>query len=274
MGKKVLIIGLDCASPDLVFGKWKNDLRVLRQLTEEGIYGLLESTIPPITIPSWTSMVTSKNPGRLGLYGMRNRQDYSYEKMIFANSLLVKEDTLWDILSRKGKKVGLLGIPQTYPPRPVNGHMVTCFLTPDTNSHYTYPESLKAEIRSWVGEYLLDVDHFRTEEKEKLLEQIYEMTAKQFEVALHLMREKEWDFFMMVVMGIDRIHHGFWKFHDPGHSKYEPGSRYQNAIRDYYIYVDQKVGELLSSIDLKRPFSSFRITGSRPWLEGYVSTNG
>jgi predicted AlkP superfamily phosphohydrolase/phosphomutase len=114
-------------------------------------------------------MVTSKNPGRLGLYGIRNRLDYSYDKMIFANSLLVKEDTLWDILSRKGKKVTLIGVPQTYPPKPVNGYMITCFLTPDTNSNYTYPESLRDEIRSWVGEYLLDVDNFRTEEKDKLL---------------------------------------------------------------------------------------------------------
>ena len=249
MGRKVLIIGLDCAPPDLVFEKWKNDLPVLRGLMEKGVYGPLKSTDPPITIPAWTSMVTSKNPGRLGLYGIRNRLDYSYDKMIFANSLLVKEDTLWDILSRHGKKVALLGVPQTYPPKSVNGHMITCFLTPDTNSNYTYPESLKGEIRSWVGEYLLDVDNFRTEEKDKLLEQIYEMTEKQFKVALHLLREKEWDFFMMVEMGVDRIHHGFWKFHDPKHIKYEPGSKYENAIRDYYLYVDRNVGELLSHID-------------------------
>ena len=249
MGRKVLIIGLDCAPPDLVFEKWKNDLPVLRGLMEKGVYGPLKSTDPPITIPAWTSMVTSKNPGRLGLYGIRNRLDYSYEKMIFANSLLVKEDTLWDILSRRGKKVALLGVPQTYPPKSVNGHMITCFLTPDTNSNYTYPESLKGEIRSWVGEYLLDVDNFRTEEKDKLLEQIYEMTEKQFKVALHLLKEKEWDFFMMVEMGVDRIHHGFWKFHDPKHIKYEPGSKYENAIRDYYLYVDRNVGELLSHID-------------------------
>jgi predicted AlkP superfamily phosphohydrolase/phosphomutase len=249
MNRKVCIIGLDCAPPDLVFEKWRKELPVLSGLMEKGVYGPLESTIPPITIPAWTSMVTSKNPGKLGLYGFRNRQDYSYEKMIFANSLLVKEDTLWDILARSRKKVTLIGIPQTYPPRPVNGHMITCFLTPDTKSRYTYPESLKEEIRSWVGEYIIDVDKYRTEEKDKLLEQIYEMTKKQFKVAGHLLTEKEWDFFMMVVMGIDRIHHGFWKFHDPGHIKFEPGSKYENATHDYYIYVDQSIGELLSHID-------------------------
>ena len=248
MGKKVLIIGLDCAPPGLVFEKWRENLPALKGLMERGIYGKLESTVPPITIPAWTSMMTSKNPGRLGLYGIRNRQDYSYEKMIFANSQLVKEDTLWDILSRRNKKVVLIGIPQTYPPKPVNGQMITCFLTPDTNSPYTYPPSLKSEIESWVGEYMLDVDNFRTEEKDKLLTQIYEMTEKRFKVAQQLMK-RDWDFFMMVEMGVDRIHHGFWKFHDPTHAKYEPGSKYENAIRDYYIFVDRKVGEILSQTD-------------------------
>ncbi len=216
---------------------------------EDGVYGPLKSTDPPITIPAWTSMVTSKNPGRLGLYGMRNRKDHSYDGMIFANSLLVKEDTLWDILSRRGKKVTLIGVPQTYPPRPVNGNLIACFLTPDTKSDYTYPKSLKEEIRSWVGEYIIDVDGFRTEEKGRLLEQIYEMTEKRFKVAHNLLTGKEWDFFMMVEMGTDRIHHGFWKFHDPKHIKYEPGSKYEHAIRDYYFFLDRKVGELLSLVD-------------------------
>ncbi len=134
MGKKVCIIGLDCAPPDLVFERWKDDLPVLRGLMENGIYGPLESTVPPITIPAWTSMVTSKNPGRLGLYGIRNRQDYSYDKMIFANSLLGERGYPLGHSFPKGKKVTLIGIPQTYPPKPVNGHMITCFLTPDTNS--------------------------------------------------------------------------------------------------------------------------------------------
>jgi predicted AlkP superfamily phosphohydrolase/phosphomutase len=221
----------------------------LSSLIEGGIYGKLKSTDPPITIPAWTSMMTSKNPGTLGLYGIRNRLDYSYEKMIFANSQLVKEDTVWDILSRQGKKVILMSVPQTYPPKPVNGYMITCFLTPDTNSPYTYPLSLKAEIQSWAGDYILDVENFRTEEKDELLKQIYEMTNRQFKVAHHLLTEKVWDFFMMVQMGVDRIHHGFWKYHDPTHAKYEPGSKYEHAIRDYYLYLDQKIGQLLSCLD-------------------------
>jgi predicted AlkP superfamily phosphohydrolase/phosphomutase len=75
------------------------------------------------------------------------------------------------------------------------------------------------------------------------------MTEKRFTVAKHLMQNKEWDFFMLVEMGPDRIHHGFWKYCDPTHRKYKPGSQYEHAIKDYYIYLDEEIGEMLKLID-------------------------
>ncbi|HIE30476.1 TPA: phosphodiesterase [Candidatus Poribacteria bacterium] len=247
--QKVLIIGLDCAPPKLIFDQYLSDLPNIRSLIERGIYGKLCSTIPAITCPAWMSMMTSKNPGKLGFYGFRNRADYSYDNMTIANSRLVKENTVWDILSQAGKTSILVGVPQTYPPKPLRGYMITSFLTPSTDSQYTYPPSLKYEIERVVDGYMLDVEGFRTEDKSSLLEQIYEMTEKRFTVARHLMQNKEWDFFMLVEMGPDRIHHGFWKYCDPEHRKYEPGSQYEHAIKDYYIYLDEEIGEMLKLID-------------------------
>ena len=247
--KKVLIIGLDCATPQLVFDQWRDELPNLKRLMESGVYGELESSVPPITVPAWTSMMTSKNPGRLGFYGFRNRADYSYDRMSIATSRAVTEDTVWDILSRANKNVILAGVPQTYPPKPLNGYMITSFLTPSTQSQYTYPAGLREEVESLVGEYMLDVENFRTEDKAWLLRQIHLMTENHFKVAKHLLREKEWDFFMLVEIGLDRIHHGFWKYFDPQHPKYQPGSPYANATRDYYKYLDEEIGEILESLD-------------------------
>jgi ATP sulfurylase len=247
--RKVVVIGLDCATPQLIFDQWRDDLPNLRKLMEGGTYGELESTVPPITVPAWMSMMTGKDPGRLGFYGFRNRADYSYERMRIANSKAVVEDTVWDILSRAGKSVILVGVPQTYPIKPTNGYIITSFLTPSTQSQYTYPPDLKEEVRALVGEYMLDVDNFRTEDKDYLLRQIYEMTEKRFAVVKYLLREKEWDFFMLVEMGVDRIHHAFWKFLDPEHPKHEPGSPHQNAIKHYYEYLDREVGEILDMLD-------------------------
>ena len=157
--KKVLVIGLDCAPPELVFEQWREELPNFKRVMDHGAWGKLESCIPAITVPAWSSMMSSKDPGTLGFYGFRNRGDYSYEKNTLANSNSVKTDRVWDVLSRAGKKVITVGVPQTYPPKPVNGIQVGCFLTPSTKNPerpYTYPASAMQEIESIVGEYLVD----------------------------------------------------------------------------------------------------------------------
>jgi ATP sulfurylase len=270
--RKVVVIGLDCATPQLVFGEWRDRLPSLRKLMERGTYGELESSIPPITVPAWMSMMTSKDPGRLGFYGFRNRADHSYDRMRIANSTAVAEDTVWDILSRAGRKVSLVGVPQTYPVKPTNGCIVTSFLTPSTQSQYTYPADLKQEIEALVGEYMLDVENFRTEEKDDLLQQIYEMTRKRFEVVKYLLREKEWDFFMLVEMGVDRIHHAFWKYFDPQHPKHEAGSPHQNAVEEYYKYLDGEIGAILELIGDDTIVMVVSDHGARP-MEGGICIN-
>lgn len=247
--KKVLVIGLDCATPQLVFDRWLDDLPNIKSLVKKGIFGKLESTIPPITVPAWTSMMSSKSPGTLGFYGFRNRKNYTYDEMYFATSAAVKEDRVWDILSRAGKKNIVVGVPQTYPPRPLNGLMISGFLAPDTESSYTYPAELKDEIRKVAGDFILDVKKFRTDDKDFLIEQIYEMTANRFQVAGHLMDHHDWDFFMFVEMGIDRIHHGLWKYFDEGHMKFEPDSPYRGVLKKYYQYVDEQVGRIIARTD-------------------------
>jgi predicted AlkP superfamily phosphohydrolase/phosphomutase len=127
--------------------------------------------------------------------------------------------------------------------------MITDFLTPDTTCQYTHPPELKQEIERVVGEYILDVRDFRSGNKEKILADIYEMTRKRFQLARHLLAKEDWDFFMMVEMGVDRIHHAFWDNMDPAHRFYEPGNKFENAIHDYYREVDREIGELLAFAD-------------------------
>jgi predicted AlkP superfamily phosphohydrolase/phosphomutase len=249
--RKVLIIGLDCAEPSLVFDQWRDDLPTFHRLMENGAYGLLTSSIPCITVPAWSSMLSSKDPGTLGFYGFRNRADYSYDNMSIATGTAVKEKRVWDYLGEAGKQSIVVGVPQTYPVKPINGHLISSFLTPTVQKQYTHPNELRYEIdRVLAGqEYEVDVRNFRTEDKDNLLQQIYEMTEKRFKVLNYLIREKPWDFFMFVEMGVDRIHHGFWKYHDPEHHQYEPGNKYENAIKEYYQYIDREVAGLLETVD-------------------------
>ena len=52
---------------------------------------------------------------------------------------------------RQSGRVLLIGVPQTFPPKPVNGIMVGDFLTPDVKSDYTFPADFKNEIAKVVG---------------------------------------------------------------------------------------------------------------------------
>jgi predicted AlkP superfamily phosphohydrolase/phosphomutase len=247
---RVVIIGLDSAEPSLVFGQFAKRLPNLTRLRSQGVWGPLRSCDPPITVPAWMSMMSSKDPGTLGTYGFRNRADRSYEKMTTATSLAVKEPLLWDYLGRAKKQVILLGVPQTYPPRAVNGWMITDFLTPSIHSNYTYPPELKWEIAGLpsVHPYEFDAGDFRAQDKSKIRDSIVRMTEKRFALARHLVTTRPWDFFMMVEMGVDRVHHAFWQYMDPKHHRYVPGNLYESVIEEYYQLIDMQIGMLLDVI--------------------------
>ena len=250
MASRALVIGLDCAAPQLLFDRWLDELPTLRGLTERGSFGVLRSCDPPITVPAWSVMTSSRNPGSLGVYGFRNRRDHSYTALSFADSTAIRVPRVWDVLSARGRSVVVLGVPGTYPPSPVNGAMVSCFLTPDTRkSQYTHPPELKDEIQRVVGDYLVDVPDFRTEEKERLLRDIETMTERRFRLAEHLLATRPWELFFMVEMGPDRMHHAFWRFFDREHRLYEPGNPYEHAMLEYYRALDRKLASLLRHVD-------------------------
>ncbi|MFN2525568.1 MAG: alkaline phosphatase family protein [Actinomycetota bacterium] len=244
--RRVMLIGLDCAPPEHVFDEYAAEMPNITKLKENGIWGPLESITPPITVPAWMCMMTSKDPGTLGIYGFRNRKDHTYDGLSFATSWAVKEPTVWDILSEAGRDSIVMSVPPSYPPKPLRGVQIGCFLTPNDEAEYTYPKELKEELKSQVGEYVFDIRNFRTDNTQYIIDEAYKMTEQRFKAADYLLSTKPWDFFAMVEMGPDRLNHGIWSFIDPGHPRYEAGNPHREALREYYRYLDGKVGELLA----------------------------
>lgn len=244
---RVLVIGLDCASPHLIFDQF--NLPTLRGLMSRGSWGILRSSIPCITVPAWASMLSSRDPGVLGVYGFRNRADHSYGAMTSADSKAVGVKRIWDILTDAGKSSLVMGVPQTYPVQPLNGHLISDFLTPGRESAFTYPAILKTEVLRLAPDYPFDVREFRTTERADLLKRLIEQTETQYRVFEHLLKTKSWDLAIHVNIALDRIHHAFWRFHDPAHRLHEPDSPFRHTIQHYYERVDQWVGRLLEAVD-------------------------
>lgn len=267
---KVLVMGLDCAAPELLLGE---DLPHLRRLMAGGTYGTLESVIPPITVPAWMCMATSRDPGSLGVYGFRNRVDHTYQGLQTVDSRWFRAPTMWDQVAMEGGRSVLLGVPPSYPPNRMNGVRVGCFLTPDPDEGvFTHPPEAGERIRKLVGRYPVDVRDFRTSDKDRLLREIVEMTRTHFEVVRHFLVEEEWDYFQFVEIGLDRIHHGFWKHHDPRHRQHDPESPYREVVREYYRLLDHEIGSVLELLEEDTVLLVASDHGARP-LEGGFCVN-
>lgn len=246
MSRRLVVIGLDCVTPELLFGPWLDDMPHIRMLMADGLHGRLQSTIPPITVPAWMSMMTSHDPGTLGVYGFRNRKSHAYDDNFTVNASHVSSKTIWNILSVNRKRSIVVGVPLTYPPKPLNGAMVGCFLTPDKSAAFTYPPELQARLDTLAGgEYLIDVKDFRNDRRRETLAQIQVMTERRFRAFRALLAEDDWDFAMMVEMGPDRIHHAFWRFIDPAHRLYQAGNEFEDVVREYYVQMDAEIGRTL-----------------------------
>jgi predicted AlkP superfamily phosphohydrolase/phosphomutase len=268
---KTLVVGLDCAAPELLLED--ESLAHFRRLMEVGCYGRLESIIPPITVPAWMCLATGQDPGMLGVYGFRNRTDHSYGGLGLVDSRSITELAIWDQVAREGGKSVVIGVPPGYPPRKVNGVSVGCFLTPDTSrGGYTHPADVAGQIERLVGDYPVDVKDFRTHDKGRLRDEIYAMSRKHFAVVRHFLRHAEWDYFQFVEIGLDRMHHGFWKHHDPRHVLHEPDSPYRDVIRDYYRYLDDELASLLELLDDETNVLVVSDHGARP-LDGGFCVN-
>src|SRR5688572_32586613 len=100
------------------------------------------------------------------------------------------------------------------------------------------------------------------------------MSRKLFQVVRHYLASTEWDYFQFVDIGLDRVHHGFWRYHDHEHVLHEPGSEFENVIRDYYLHLDQEIGRLLEGLDDETVVLVTSDHGAGGWTAASASTSG
>jgi len=242
---RVLMIGLDSVPPSLAFERYRHIMPNLSHLMDTGCYGPLLSTTPPITVPAWASLLSGYDPGELGIYGFRKREPGQYVPRLISSHDLQKP-MLWERLPKQ-LRACVLFVPPSFPPRAMSGELVSCFLTPDAATVHTFPETLGEELRARFGPYQPDVDEYRTDDRARLLTQLYAGTAQRFAIAEHLLSTRKPDLTIMVEIGPDRFHHAFLAHVDATHPKHAPNNPYVQAGLEYYAFLDQQLGTLLQA---------------------------
>jgi predicted AlkP superfamily phosphohydrolase/phosphomutase len=251
---QVLIIGLDGATFDLI-KPWvaTGQLPTFKHLMETGTRANLESTIPPITPPAWTSFMTGMNPGKHGVFNFTEYHPADHS-IRYANASNRKIPSIWQLLSSQGRSVGVFNVPMTYPPEEVQGFCISGLDTPDKDSDFVYPRWLKQEIEHSVGELYLDPRHLgfmRTDSRrDKILDTLLRIENRRTQITAYLLKKYPVDVMMLVYTATDTVQHFFWNYLDPTHPSYDPSGaeKYGDAILKIYRALDADIATLLDAI--------------------------
>ena len=251
---QVLILGLDGATFDLI-KPWvaSGQLPTFKHLMDTGTQASLESTIPPITPPAWTSFMTGMNPGKHGVFNFTEYHPTDHS-IRYANASNRKMPSIWKLLSSLGRSVGVFNVPMTYPPEEVNGFCISGLDTPDKDSDFVYPRWLKQEIEHAVGELYLDPRHlgFMTtdDRRDKILESLIRIENRRTQIAAYLLKKYPVDVMMLVYTATDTAQHFFWNYMDPTHPSHDPSGaeKYRDAILKIYRTIDADIATLLDAI--------------------------
>ncbi len=250
MVKKVLVIGLDAAPLELI-DPWvqQGKLPVLGHLMAQGASGVLRSTIPPLSPAAWSSFATGMNPGKHGVFDHTYRRPSTYE-VVPTNARRRAGKTLWQLIGERGGRVGVMNVPETYPPEPVNGFLITGMSTPSDDADFCYPPTLAQELEQAIGGYKVFGPRSK-EDLDRALAGMLETAVMRLRAAGYLMNKYDPQFTIVVLQETDNVQHRFWKYMDPEHPRYdaEGARRYGDAILGIYQRIDENLHVLLDQMD-------------------------
>ena len=243
---RVLLIGIDGLSLDFV--KSLNSRGLIPHIgrfLEKGSYGSLKSTLPPLTPPAWTSAFTGVNPGKHGIFGfIRTNLERGEQRAV--DSTLRGCKALWNIVSESGKRAIVINVPITYPTERINGIMISGMLTPSPKSDFVYPKQLREKILRY-GYRIDPISHNKMKSLAHLAKVSVDVAQRRSNVARQLMKQYNWDLFIIVFVLTDRLQHVFWRYCDPDYRDFysEKASNLRKILWNCYKKLDAMIGRLI-----------------------------
>lgn len=239
-GRKAIVLGLDGATFDVLLPRVeRGEMPNLAALLKEGVWGGLQSTIPPFSAQAWVSLATGKNQAKHGVVDFWQRSpDLALgQRQNFVNARQIRGEVLWQIAGRQGLRVGVLNVPVTYPPLAVNGYLVSGLLTPQGKDDFAYPPELRQEIEALVPGYNPDPFDPLGTSRQQVLE-IERWMKKHEEVGRRIAARYPADLFFSVIQALDFLQHLYWS-----DVVGEPGKgRHTEIVNRCYALADQIIG--------------------------------
>lgn len=235
---RTILIGLD----GVPYGVIKNltesgIMKNLGTIIKEGVFRQMTSSIPEISSIAWSSIVTGKNPGEHGIYGFIDLHPGTY-RMFFPNFTTLKVPPFWN--AENGRSV-IINVPSTYPARELNGVLIAGFVALNLEKA-VYPAELVPHLTD-IG-YQIDVDSGKARQSMELFLRDLDRTLKsRIETYRYLWDNQDWQTFMLVFTGTDRLFHFLWNAYE------DYSNKYHETVLDHFRKIDEVIGEIHSKIN-------------------------
>lgn len=240
MKRRVVVLGLDGLSLGLARrlgadGVMPNLHRALQQCGT-----LSMDTVHPALSPvCWTTFFTGVNPGRHRIYGFYECQVDAYQ-LWTQNLKDVKAPALWEHLQAEGRRTVAINLPGTYPAQPLNGVMISGFLTLDWEQSF-YPKKLDPVLKQ--AGYRIDVDCGKPgADPAAFFEDCSTAIRARAHVLATFLQHEPFDLFLGVFTETDRIQHYFFDaLEDPHHP-------HRARVLELFSEVDEALGRCLEAV--------------------------
>ena len=231
--KRIVLIGLD----GVPFGLLKDfaESGVMpntASIIADGTFRNMLSSIPEISSVAWSSIITGKNPAEHGIFGFTDLFPNSY-RLRFPNFSDLKSPPFWDLLDSRSV---IINVPATYPVRQLNGVHISGFVSIDLQKS-VYPSSLIPKLQEF--DYRLDVDSQKAHQSmDDFLVDLDDTLDARIRTYQYLWDNEDWQLFMLVFTGTDRLMHFLWEaYEDQTH-------KYHNAFINHFNRIDKAIGQI------------------------------
>jgi predicted AlkP superfamily phosphohydrolase/phosphomutase len=137
--KKLLMLGLDAALPDLITRfTQEGTMPHVKRLLDGGFFSRMITTFPPLTAAAWGAITSGAGPGTAGIPSLMvhepgeplDKWHTSFDRR------MLKAETLWESAAGVGKKTLLMNWPVTFPMGVDNGIQLAASLNPPFRYFY------------------------------------------------------------------------------------------------------------------------------------------
>jgi predicted AlkP superfamily phosphohydrolase/phosphomutase len=274
-GPRILAIGLEAADPGLI-ERWcaAGHLPFLASLKRRGAWARLASSTDISSGATWASVITGVNPAKHGMaFYHRQLRPGSYEiRKKYADE--IGREPFWMPLSRAGKRVAILDVPETYPMPGMSGMQIVGWGAEGLNwKPSSTPPDLLRDLEARFGKHPLAGWYQARPETidgwQELLGNLVAGLRARTSLASDVLGRERWDLCLVAFAETHWAGHFFWHLLDETHPEHD--ATMAKAFGDAMLEVYKEIDGAIAALARRMPGATllvFSNTGMGPNYSG------